>query len=432
MLAASWVAPRLQGLAGVALAAQLLGCEAQKPEPPSAPGPSEPSPNASILPAPLAASPPKTAARDTGHAPNVDAASDAGALEPPRAIREDDTLPPEPELRAAPGLSAEARFRWLEPAPARAPESNVDALAKARDKTAFALTLDLSSLGRMRLAFAARSFPLPPGTELRAREDRYGHVLLWPNRSQYTPLSPGALRAALAEARLDITPLADPSPAQAGTGNVLGIPTQKLRLETSIGRLELEQASLPASGAAGALLCRLLVELVAVAPTSAACRNDWLPLRAEYLWASGARFELELTKLIKRVELPFEALAVPPPGAEPRRGELPGLPFTALLEERELADFRTRALPPPEKLDPAAPKLGLVFQNRDDGPRYLLVDGVPVVWLRAGAEWLLSDLKPGRYTVQARDFFGAEGGPARALELPARFVVGEEPARSTH
>ena len=183
----------------------------------------------------------------------------------------------------------------------------------------------------------------------------------------------------------------------------------------------------PASAGAGALLCRMLVELLAVAPESKACRADAVPLRAEYIWSTGARFEFEITKLAKRPEQqPSEALLVPPTGAGVRPGELPGPPFVALLDERDLADLHTRALPPPTKPDPAAPKLGLVFQNHGDGPRYLLVDGVPVVWLRADAEWLLSGLKSGRYTVQARDFFGAETTPPRVVELPARFPVGDE------
>ena len=74
--------------------------------------------------------------------------------------------------------------------------------------------------------------------------------------------------------------------------------------------------------------------------------------------------------------------------------------------------------------------MGLVFQNRGDGPRYLLVDGVPVLWLRPDAEWLIGGLKPGRYTVQARDFFGAQATPARILELPARFTVSDDPDKT--
>jgi hypothetical protein len=44
----------------------------------------------------------------------------------------------------------------------------------------------------------------------------------------------------------------------------------------------------------------------------------------------------------------------------------------------------------------------------------------------------VSGLKTGRYTVQARDFFGAESTPSKLLELPARFLVGDEPERAPH
>ncbi len=401
------------------------GCDQHRPEPLSTPSASEPSPNASVLPAPLAVGPTKASARDAGH-PAPDTSAVATVPEPPRPIHEVEALPTGSELRAAPGLSLEARLRWLEPAPPRLPETSAEALAKARDKTAFELSVDLSSLGRLRLSFAARAYPFPPSTELRARDDRFGHLLVWPNGTTYTPLPPGTLRAALGDARVDVAPLSEPSVTLLGTGNLLGFPTQKQRLENSIGRVELEQALTPLAGSAGTLFCRLLLELLAVSPESAACRTEWLPLHAEFTWASGGRFELEVTKLLKRTELPLEGLAVPPSGSEARRGELPGPPFVALVEERELGDFRVRPLPPTEKPDPAAPKLGLVFQNRSDGPRYLILDGVPVVWLRPGTEWLLSGLKPGRYNVQARDFFGVESTPVKILELPARFLVGEE------
>jgi hypothetical protein len=405
-----------------------VGCEQRHNDPPGVASASEPSPNASVLPTPLVAGPTKTAPRDGGHQP-LDALSDAGTPEPPRPLREDEVVPADSELRPAPGLALEARLRWLEAPPPRSPEASNDALAKARDRTAFEVTLELSSLGRLRLSLGSRTFPFPPGTELRGREDRYGYLMIWPGGETYTPLPPGTLRAVFAERRVDVTPLSEPTIVLGGNGNLLGLPTQKQRLETSVGRLELEQTMAPLAGTAGALLCRLLVELLAVGPESAACRLDWVPLRAEYTWASGARFELEVIKLGKRTELGIEGLAVPPLGTSLRQGELPGPPFVALIDERELADFHSRALPPPAKPDPSAPKLGLVFQNHSDNPLYLLIEGVPVVWLRADAEWLVSGLKPGRYTVQTRDFFGAETTPARTLELPARFAVGDEAER---
>jgi hypothetical protein len=228
---------------------------------------------------------------------------------------------------------------------------------------------------------------------------------------------------------VDAAPLSEPSPSLLGVGSVLGMATQKLKLETSLGKLELEQAMLPAAGGAGTSLCRLLIELLAVAPESSACRTEVVPLRADYTWASGARFEFEVGKLSKRPELGVEGLAVPPANSAPRRGELPGPPFVVLVDEHELSDFHARALPPPAKPDPLAPKLGLVFQNRADGPRYLLVDGVPVLWLRADSEWLMTGLKLGRYSVQARDFFGAQPSALRTLELPARFTLSDEPEK---
>lgn len=416
------------GVGGLVLAS-VLGCEPRRNDPPGIASASEPSPNASVLPAPLVPGPTKALPRDAGH-PQAEAPSDAGTPEPPRPLREEETLAVESELRPAPGLALEARMRWLDAPPPRSPEGNNDALAKARDRTAFELTLELSSLGRLRLRLGSKTFPFPVGTELRAREDRFGHILVWPGQDSYTLLPPGTLRATFAEHRVDVTPLSEPSVALGGSGSMLGVATQKQRLETSVGRLELEQAVLPAAGGSGALLCRLLVELLAIGPESSACRAEWVPLRAEYTWASGARFELEVTKVSKRPELALDALAVPPAGASARQGELPGPPFVTLIDERELFDLHSRALPPPAKLEPSAPKMGLVFQNHGDNPLYLLVDGVPVVWLRADAEWLVSGLKPGRYTVQARDFFGAETTPPKLLELPARFPVGDEPPPS--
>jgi hypothetical protein len=420
----------MPSLRAISLLLLALGCEARKSEATTAASASEPSPNASVLPAPLAAAPTKQAARDPLHpTPEPSSSSDVKVPEPPRPLREDEAPPLEAELRPAPGVSLEGRLRWLESPPPRSPEGNADALSRARDKSGFDVTIDVSSLGRLRVVLASRAFPFPSGTELRARDDRYGHLVVWPAASAYTPVPPGALRTVLAEVRVDVSPLTESSVVLSGAGNLLGVPTQKVRLETSLGKLELEQAALPLVGSGGALLCRLLLELMALAPDSAACRSEQVPLRAEYTWPSGARFELEITKLTKRPELAAEGLATPPLGAALRRGELPGLPFVALVEERELAELHSRALPPPAKLDPTAPKLGLVFQNRGDLPRYLLVDGVPVVWLRADAEWLVTGLKPGRYSVQARDFFGADATPTRVLELPTRFQVGDDVAR---
>src|SRR3954470_16515221 len=109
------------------LAGGVIGCEPRRNDPPGAASASEPSPNASVLPTPLVTGPTKPGPRDAGHAP-AELLSDAGAPEPPRPLREDEALPVEAELRPAPGLSLDARFRWLDAPPPRSPEGNTDAL----------------------------------------------------------------------------------------------------------------------------------------------------------------------------------------------------------------------------------------------------------------------------------------------------------------
>src|SRR3954470_10552899 len=91
------------------LAGGVLGCEPRRNDPPGIASASEPSPNASVLPAPLVPGPTKALPRDAGH-PQAEAPSDAGIPEPPRPLREEETLAAESELRPAPGLALEARM----------------------------------------------------------------------------------------------------------------------------------------------------------------------------------------------------------------------------------------------------------------------------------------------------------------------------------
>jgi hypothetical protein len=415
-----------------ALAALVLaGCESKPNQPAAVSSVLEPSPNASILPAPLVTKPVKTAAASAGAEVPADERPEAGPIEPPRALREDEAVPSDDTLREAPGVGMEARFRWLEPAPPKPPEGNPDGMARARDKNAFNVGIELSQAGRMKLTLLSRAFSLTAGAELRARDDRYGFIVMWADQRQYAPLAPGTLRAVFAEARLDVTPLADPVLQQLGNSGVLGLSTQKFVVETSLGRLEIEQVSMPAAGSAGALLCRLLLEFVAASPRSSACRTELVPLRAEYTWKSGEHFLFEAAKLHKRPQQTPDMLATPPLGAEVRRGELPATANVALLDEGELAGLRVREGPAAEtkKSEPGAPKSGLLLVNRSESPRYVLVDGITAAWLRPDGERLLTGLKPGRYALQSRDFFGTESTPPRPVEPPARFLIGEEPER---
>ncbi|MEP7050085.1 MAG: hypothetical protein ABJB12_07020 [Pseudomonadota bacterium] len=427
---------------GAVLALCATACDDHKSSAPRDAGLTEPSPNASILPAPLAsglesAGAGKMEAADGGRHEAARALADAGADEAapePHALREDQALPSETP-REALGLTLSARFRWPDAAPApRVPELNADGAQRARDAVGFDVVIDLAG-GRMRFAFASRAFTLPVGSELHARDDLYGHVLLWPNRGIYTVFSAGALRSVLSEQRADVVPLVRAHVGGVTFGSLFGLSTERAELSTPTGKVAIEQARAPnplplgAPWASGASLCRLLVELADVSPTSLLCRADLVPLRAEYTWPNGEHLAFEVARLSRRSDLNPASLAVPPANAQFRQSELPPPGPRALLSDGELSEFRTRATARTEKAEPGAPKTGLLLVNHGESLRYISVDGAPAARLPAGTEQLLLGLKPGKYQISARDFFSSEDTVVKLLEVPARFALGDEPEK---
>lgn len=421
----------------LALCVAASACENHKPSETKDAGPTEPSPNASILPAPLASDVPGSAKangedgehRDAGH-PVAEAGADAPPPEP-HALREDQVLPADIPHDAA-GFTLSARMRWLDaPSAPRVPEQNPEGLQRARDAGGFEVVIDLAGV-RMRFAFASRAFTVPAGSELRARDDLYGHVLLWPNRTTYTLLPPGTLRSVLSQQRSDVVPLVRPRSSAMSPGSLYGYVTERVELTTPTGKLELEQARGPSSmpsaaiWASGASLCQLLIELVGASPASVACRADLLPVRAVYTWPNGQHFAFEVMRLTRRSDFNPSAFAVPPGGAEFRQSELPPPPPMALLPESELADLRLRPTPRSDKLDPSAPKNGLLLVNHSESLRYITLDGVPVARLVAGSELTLLGLRAGKYQVGARDFFDGEDAQLKSVEIPARFSLGDD------
>jgi hypothetical protein len=400
----------------------LTGCDAHG-SPPN-PGPVEPSPNASILPAPLATGPDTQKA--AGEAPASDAGVDAEAA-PPASAREDQPLTADDEeLHDLGGVTLHARFRWPDLAlPPRLPETNSEALDRARSAATFELDANLAAAGRLRVVFATPRFVLPAGSELRARSANYGHALLWPDGAWYVVVQPGALRSLLNERRADVVPLAHVAGIARGASQTLGFPAERLSFVTALGRLELEQAHVAAAGAGGALLCRFVVELAGVHPDTAACRSELVPARAEYSWAEGGRLVFEVTELERSSALELTTLRAPPATASHRIGEVP-VPDSALLVERgQLRTFRLR--PTPLKPTKDGPREGLVVVNGDDLLRYALIDGVPVARLEAKSPGLVLDLVPGSYSASARTFLGDEVTPPSVVTAPGRFSTAEAP-----
>ncbi|RYE93509.1 MAG: hypothetical protein EOO75_04215 [Myxococcales bacterium] len=277
------------------------------------------------------------------------------------------------------------------------------------------------------MIFDARSFPLALGSELRARADLLGQVVVFPGANEYRVAPVGSLRALFGDRRLDVAPLvAGEVTARSAAPSRFGLTVRRVELTAPLGAVTLDLARLPEPSLGAALLCRALVELAAVEPTTPVCAPGELPVRAQFSWRDRPGVVFEILDLLRRAELPVGDLACPPLGAQPAAA-LPLQPSSLLLTRDELAAFRQRPIDvgPPE---PGAPVEGLVVRNATDALRYLLVDGVPVAWLLPGQELPVLGLPRGRYTVQWRSFLGDVIEPARLVEVPARVSVGEPPA----
>lgn len=414
----------------VLLAVVASGCACEDTRHPAAEQPPiEPSPNASIMPAPLASELGPKASRRTGTIADagapLDAGADAAVTVTTRWLGEDQAPDADPAPHEGGGARLSGRFRWLDLPPfPRLPETNGEVVSRLRDAQSLDFNIELSSLGRLRLELASDTFLLPRGTEIRSRLDRLGHFLVWEQRSTYTALPAGTLRAVLSERRADHTPLVKPKLVLLGNGNLLGLPTERVEVSTSLGRLVLEDAAIPSAGASGKLLCRLLSELIAADPSSSTCERALVPLRAELFSRASGHLSFEITRLDR--DRPLETPLAPPPDARFAPGELPAPTFGLMPNAERLRDLRVRAIPRSEKAEPAAPKQGLMLHNRSDMPRYVLLDGVVVARLAPRAELPLNTLLPGKYALVTLDFLGDDPTPLRIIELPARVTIGDE------
>lgn len=434
-------------LAPLALVAVLGAAACDPTSAPAAPPPGEDagaSPNASILPGPRSEEGPaplSSAADDEGDAgPRGMMADSAGRLVavdagPPIPLRPDRPLPLDPLAHGElAGVTLKMSLRWRDvPVPPKAPEVFAEGIAKAAAATALQLVVDLGEEGRTRIVLSSRSFPLPPRTEIRARDDRLGAVLLWPDGNRYRPIAAGALRTVFGERRADVTPL---SPAQiekddpkAKPPKIDGLPdslsARELRLESSFGTLTLTLAVIPDAGRAGAPLCRIFVELAGMEPTAAICKSTEVPLRASFGWKEGGGFDVEAKVYSRRSDLAPADMAVPPPNAIYTADDLPVVPIGVFLTKDDLAAFRSKPISVPLAAD--APGEGFFAINDTDLLQYLLLDGVPVVAVPPHDKRFLVGPLPGTYMAQWRTFLGDHIEPAAPVNLPGVLRIGKRP-----
>jgi hypothetical protein len=260
--------------------------------------------------------------------------------------------------------------------------------------------------------------------EIRARSDRYGHIVLWPSSTDYRVVGEGALRPLLGERRVDVTPLATATPTAQGEGRRLGVSVRRVELASNLGTLKLEIGRVPEAGEGGPLLCRTLVEIGGVDPKTTHCQAGEVPLAAAYAWRSGGGIGFEVVSWTRRTDLAHNDLLVPPPGATFAPAGLPSVPDGIFLTREELAALRLAPAALPPSKDPSLPGEGFVADNRSDALLYLLVDGVPVVAVPPGADRYVIGAPRGRYVTQWRTFLGDRIDPAQTVEIPGRFTYG--------
>jgi hypothetical protein len=317
------------------------------------------------------------------------------------------------------------------PAP-KGPEVNASAIEAARRKLEARMAIEASQT-RARFVLSG-GLVVPAGTELRARADRYGHLVLLPGEDSYRVAEEGALRALLGERRLDVAPLSAAEVTAPGDGaRRLNLRTRRVDVSTRAAKATLELAAFQNAGDGGGLVCRMLLDLVGAPPTTVACAYDEIPLHADLRWTTEGALVFDVTSITPSAHLPVQELAAPPATAAFLAEPFPSSPGEVLLPKAELTAFRNAAVEVPPAAtarDAQAPPAdaGLLLVNASDELRVAWLDGAPVAWVAPGARVPLGALLHGRYTLQWRTFLGDAWDPPETVTVPGQSVTGKEPA----
>jgi hypothetical protein len=350
-------------------------------------------------------------------------APDAGP--PPVPLRSDEEAPADSLAKDAAGWEMEATLRTVDIPPAfRGPETAIGAIDAVKKKTEPRLTIDMTA-SRARIVLGSSGFVLPEDTELRARSDRYGHIVLLPNARQYRIAAPGSLRALLGERRIDVEPLVPALAVERGEGTRhLGYRTRRVEVTNRAASATFEVARIPELGEGGVLLCRALLDLLNAPPSTPACAFDEVPLHVEWRWATKGGLAFDATSLIRRSDLAAGDMATPPAGVSFAQPSLPERTAEALVEQSELTAFRTApadvpgSSPQPDGGSAPASPRGLALANTSDQIRLAWLDGAPVAWIAPGGKIVFPSLLRGRYGFAWRTFLGDAYDAPITITLP--------------
>lgn len=407
----------------------------------SAPEADEPSPNARILPEPLANGVPLVVSDSPEDKKNriaVEPREEAQPFSVHQAL-------PDDVLKKGPGagLEMELQIEW--------PEGRRSVtVGKETFYTWPLLRIQLlreipTRPARMRWVLEGRAFPFPEKTEIRARADRIGHLVLWPNRRSYRIAPTGSLHALFADRRVDRMPFVETEKVEKGEGARLGKPTQRTTFTTAVGTgtMEfIEESDLPY---ASEMLCAAFLEILRVRPNKELCPRFHLPVHFEIQWPNEERVVFSALSWGAAGNFELDDFRIPPELPIYKRGELP--PFEDyFLEEsarnsllpltKEKAAPAPAAPPAPRPQQPSAPsesppapapgppKNQIVLQNKLSRPLVVFVNKVPFVWLTPGSVKEIYLTSPD-VRVAARDFLGEVVFAERTLLAPAQLHFGE-------
>lgn len=257
---------------------------------------------------------------------------------------------------------------------------------------------------------------LPAGTELRGRGATDGFAVVWPDGRSYRTISSSALRSVLEERRADVLPSVPSTVKRKPSARRLGIPVDVVELDGAIGTVRLELARIEEVGAAGPLLCQLLLSIARVAPQSSPCEDGQLPIAARFSWKEGPGLEFVVTEVPTRVEAPRGSFWLPPQLGLFKPGELPPLSEPSLGVAPRPSPAPSPARTPVRSGDKPLARTELVVTSEYDVPVYLWLDGEAMGTLEPGQRLTLPiEALPRRF--QVRDFLGH--GPTESGAVPS-------------
>lgn len=388
-----------------------LGCSRDAPEGTidSAPRP-EPSPNAHLLPDPLPFATPSGIEAEGKF-------KDAGGAARPYPI---DEILPRDDLSLLPLEADSAIYEFT----VRIVEKRARPSTKASPESPWDMVWDAALFvpggrkpERLRLTMRKGPWLFPLGSELRARADRLGHVLVWPDGRSYRVAPAGSLLSLLGERRADVMPRFAPTVEGPKDDGAAGT---RLTLRTQVGQLVLEMRAATSAEPSGLLMCRALTELIRARGVEP-CTLAFAVRGAELKLEGGPPVKFYISPLRRTSEVQLRAFLIPPDMPVFKPGEYPPGRLGPLSEDQEAATLRNLGI----QLKPDRSLANVAITNGLGLPVLLSIDDHPVRYLGTQETLWLSSSRVFSYETDA--VFGLIRSGQGRIEPSTEVLLGGTP-----